>query len=231
MSLDPPFVAEFANAGFLRPFSKQDEPTFTNGVLKGPLETVYWNDQLVAAPFWANTQLLWFRKSAAKAAGVDPTAPDFTWDQMIKAAEGQHKVIGVQANRYEGYMVWINALVVSAGGQIIGNVEAGKNATPEIDSPAGDAAAEIVGGLARSSAAPPAMSTATELAIASVKFSSRAGWVGPHGSGRDGHGQCLDSGRASGCPHARTLMGWHARSGRNSPHPRSGGRSEGPAPS
>jgi hypothetical protein len=36
---------------------------------------------------------------------------------------------------------------------------------------------------------------------------------------------------ASGCPHARTLMGWHARSGRNSPHPRSGGRSEGPAPS
>jgi multiple sugar transport system substrate-binding protein len=162
MSLDPPFVAEFANAGFLRPFSKQDETTFTDGVLKGPLETVYWNDQLVAAPFWANTQLLWFRKSAAKAAGVDPTAAGFTWDQMIKAAEGQHKVIAVQANRYEGYMVWINALVVSAGGEIIGNVEAGKNATPEINSPAGDAAAEIVGGLARSSAAPPAMSTAGE---------------------------------------------------------------------
>ena len=55
MSLDPPFVAEFANAGFLRPFAKEDETTFTNGVLKGPLETVYWNDQLVAAPFWANT--------------------------------------------------------------------------------------------------------------------------------------------------------------------------------
>ena len=80
---------------------------------------------------------------------------------MIKAAESQQKVIGVQANRYEGYMVWINALVVSAGGEIIGNVEAGKNATPEINSQAGDAAAEIVGGLARSSAAPPAMSTAT----------------------------------------------------------------------
>jgi len=168
MSLDPPFVAEFANAGFLRPFSKEDEATFTDGVLKGPLETTYWNDQLVAAPFWANTQLLWFRKSAAKAAGVDPTAPGFTWDQMIKAAEGQHKVIGVQANRYEGYMVWINALVVSAGGEIIGNVEAGKNATTEINSPAGDAAAEIVGGLARSPAAPPAMSTAGEEEARSV---------------------------------------------------------------
>ena len=168
MSLDPPFVAEFANAGFLRPFSKEDEATFTDGVLKGPLETTYWNDQLVAAPFWANTQLLWFRKSAAKAAGVDPTAPGFTWDQMIKAAEGQHKVIAVQANRYEGYMVWINALVVSAGGEIIGNVEAGKDATPEINSPAGDAAAEIVGGLARSPAAPPAMSTAGEEEARSV---------------------------------------------------------------
>jgi trehalose/maltose transport system substrate-binding protein len=168
MSLDPPFVAEFANAGFLRPFSKQDEATFTDGVLKGPLETTYWNDQLVTAPFWANTQLLWFRKSAAKAAGVDPTAPGFTWDQMIKAAESQQKVIGVQANRYEGYMVWINALVVSAGGEIIGNVEAGKDATPEINSPAGDAAAEIVGGLARSPAAPPAMSNATEEEARSV---------------------------------------------------------------
>src|SRR5262249_19271106 len=81
---------------------------------------------------------------------------------MIKAAESQRKVIGVQANRYEGYMVWINALVVSAGGQIITNVEAGKNATPAIASPAGDAAARIVGDLARSPAAPPAMSTATE---------------------------------------------------------------------
>jgi multiple sugar transport system substrate-binding protein len=162
MSLDPPFVAEFANAGFLRPFSKEDEATFTDGVLDAPLETVYWNDQLVAAPFWANTQLLWYRKAAAEAAGVDPTAPGFTWDQMIKAAESQQKVVGVQANRYEGYMVWINALVVSAGGEIIGNVEAGKDATPEINSPAGDAAAEIVGGLARSPAAPPAMSNATE---------------------------------------------------------------------
>jgi multiple sugar transport system substrate-binding protein len=162
MSLDPPFVAEFANAGFLRPFSSQDASALTKGVLKGPLETASWDNQLVAAPFWANTQLLWFRKAAVQAAGVDPASPDFTWDQMIKAAESQHKVIGVQANRYEGYMVWINALVVSAGGEIITDVQAGKNAKPAINSPAGDAAAKIVGGLARSSAAPPAMSTAGE---------------------------------------------------------------------
>jgi len=144
MSLDPPFIAEFANAGFLRPFAKADEATFTDGVLAAPLKTASWNGQLVAAPFWANTQLLWYRKSVAQAAGVDPTSSDFTWNEMIKAADSQHKVIGVQANRYEGYMVWINALVVSAGGQILGDAAAGKDATPEIDSPAGAAAATIV---------------------------------------------------------------------------------------
>jgi multiple sugar transport system substrate-binding protein len=174
MSLDPPFVAEFANAGFLRPFAQTDETTFTGGVLAGPLKTAYWKDQLVAAPFWANTQLLWFRKSVVQAAGVDPAAPDFTWEQMTKAAESQHKVIGVQANRYEGYMVWINALVVSAGGQIIGNVEAGKDAKPEIDSPAGDEAARIIGDLARSPAAPPAMSNAGEEEARSV-FQGQSG--------------------------------------------------------
>jgi multiple sugar transport system substrate-binding protein len=162
MSLDPPFVAEFANAGFLHTFDAADQATFTEGVLQGPLKTAYWKDKLVAAPFWANTQLLWYRKSVAQAAGVDPTEPGFTWDTMLKAAESQKKVIAVEANRYEGYMVWINALVVSAGGQIITNVEAGKNATPEIKSPSGDEAARIVGDLARSSAAPPAMSTMTE---------------------------------------------------------------------
>lgn len=162
MSLDPPFVAEFANAGFLREFAQQDQAALTEGVLAAPLKTAYWDGKMVAAPFWANTQLLWFRKSAVNAAGIDPASASFTWDAMTQAAIGQNKVVGVQANRYEGYMVWINALVASAGGEIITNVAAGKNATPAINSPAGNAAAEVIGSLARSPAAPPAMSTATE---------------------------------------------------------------------
>ena len=75
MSLDPPFVAEFANAGFLRAFDKADEThAHRRASSTAPLKTAYWNDQLVAAPFWANTQLLWYRKSVAQAAGVDPDA-------------------------------------------------------------------------------------------------------------------------------------------------------------
>ena len=163
MSLDPPFVAEFANAGYLLPITNADDVAeFTDGVLDAPLETAYWDDKLVAPPFWANTQLLWYRKSVAQAAGVDPTAPDFTWDEMITAAEDQGKRIGVQGRRYEGYMVWINALVVSGGGQIVENVDQGANATPSMAGPAGDAAADIVGNLARSSAAPADLATAGE---------------------------------------------------------------------
>ena len=163
MSLDPPFVAEFANAGYLEPITdEQDVADLTEGVLEGPLETASWDGQLVATPFWANTQLLWFRKSVAAAAGVDPTAEDFTWAQMIDAAESQQKRIGVQARRYEGYMVWINSLVSSGGGEIVTDTEAGVDAVPSMASPAGDAAADVVGRLARSSAAPGDMATAGE---------------------------------------------------------------------
>ena len=49
MSLDPPFVAEFANAGYLLPITDDaDVAQLTADVLDGPLETAYWEDQLVA---------------------------------------------------------------------------------------------------------------------------------------------------------------------------------------
>lgn len=163
MSLDPPFVAEFANAGYLMAITDpEDVSTLTEGVLEGPLETAYWEDELVATPFWANTQLLWYRQSVADAAGVDPTAEDFTWDEMIDVAEEQGTRIGVQGRRYEGYMVWINALIASAGGTIIEDADAGADAVPSMAGEAGNAAAEVVRRLARSSAAAADLTTAGE---------------------------------------------------------------------
>ncbi len=94
MSLDPVFVAEFASAGFLRPFTKDEEATFTDDVLDGPVETATWEDELVAAPFWANTQLLWYRKSVAEKAGSTPRRADVTWDQLIDAAEETDTTVG-----------------------------------------------------------------------------------------------------------------------------------------
>jgi trehalose/maltose transport system substrate-binding protein len=161
MSLDVVFVPEFAEAGFLRSFTDDQARDLTRDVLDGPVETAMWNDELVAAPFWANTQLLWYRESAAERARVDPADGPLTWDQVIDAAEQSNTTVAVTGARYEGYMVWINALVVSAGGQVLRNPDAGKEAMPELDSDAGRAAAGIIRRLA-TTAADPAMSTAIE---------------------------------------------------------------------
>ncbi|WP_238994730.1 extracellular solute-binding protein [Mycolicibacterium chubuense] len=162
VSLDVVFTAEFANAGFLRPYTGEEAQRLTAGMLPAPVKTGKWEDKLYGAPYKSNAQLLWYRKSLAAAAGIDPTSPTFTWDEMLKAAVGQKKKIAVQAQRYEGYMVWINALVLSAGGEILKDVQAGRNATPSLATPPGEKAAEIVGNLGRSSAAPTDLSNASE---------------------------------------------------------------------
>ncbi len=162
MSLDVIFTAEFANAGFLLPYSEADAAELTQGMLDAPVETGTWKDTLYAVPFKTNTQLLWYRKSLAKQAGVDPTSEKFTWDDMQKAADKEGKKITEQGARYEGFMVWVNALVLSGGGQILDDPEAGRDAVPVMDSDAGRKAAEIVSTLANSQAAPTDLSVAQE---------------------------------------------------------------------
>jgi multiple sugar transport system substrate-binding protein len=162
MSLDVVYTAEFANAGFLRPFTGDEANAIGEGRLEAPMTTAMWDDQLYGAPFKTNAQLRWYRKSLAEAAGVDPQSADFTWDDMITAAESQGKTIAEQGNRYEGYMVWVNAVVQSAGGDLLTDVDKGKEARPGSDTEAGRKAAEVIGRLGRSSAAPPDLSTAIE---------------------------------------------------------------------
>ena len=161
MSLDPVFVPEFAEAGFLRSFSADEAEALTEDVLDGAVTTSTWNDELVAAPFWANTQLLWYRKSVAEKAGLDPAREPVTWDQIIDAAEQTDTTVDVTGARYEGYMVWINSLVASAGGEVIEDPTAGKDAKPTLDTDAGRAAAEIIRRVGRDVAAP-GLSTAIE---------------------------------------------------------------------
>ncbi|MBU1802562.1 extracellular solute-binding protein [Nocardioides sp.] len=152
MSLDPVFVPEFANAGWLLPFEGEAADAVTDGILAGPLDTVMWEDQVFAAPQWANTQVVWFRKSLAEAA--DLTMDDtVTWDQIIEAAADNDGTVGIQANRYEAYVVLINAMILGAGGDIVSDTEAGKEAQVDIDSEAGRKAAAIIQKLADSDAA------------------------------------------------------------------------------
>ncbi|WP_232677469.1 extracellular solute-binding protein [Nocardioides sp. R-C-SC26] len=161
MSLDPVFVPEFASAGWLQEFPEDAARAVTEGVLDGPLDTVTWEDKVYAAPQWANTQVLWYRKSLAEAAGLS-MSDQVTWGEVIDAAAKAGGTVGVQANKYEAYMVWINAMVLGAGGDIVSDTEAGKDAQVDIDSDAGRAAAGIIEQLAESSAAQPDLSVSNE---------------------------------------------------------------------
>jgi len=159
MNLDPVFVPEFANAGWL---AEMPEDTVTEDTLAGIAETVRWDDKIYAAPMWANTQLLWYRKSLAEETGLDMSKP-VTWDQIIDAASSvPGATVGVQGNKYEAYVVWINALIQGAGGEIVSNTDAGIDATVEIDSEAGRKAAAIIEKLASSPAAQSDLSVSNE---------------------------------------------------------------------
>ena len=164
MSLDPVFVPEFANAKWLAPFKGAlAGKVLDDDVLKGAADTVKWDNKVVAAPQWANTQVVWYRKSLAKAAGLDMTMP-VTWDQVIDAAAKNNGTVGVQANKYEAYVVWINSLIQGAGGNILDptTVQSGRDAKVTINSKAGEAAAAVIKKLADSKATQPDFSTSNE---------------------------------------------------------------------
>src|SRR3954463_440742 len=177
MSLDVVFAPELAQAGFLAPVPADVATEVSDGVVPGSLASAKWNGKLVAVPFWANTQLLWYRKSVAEAAGLDMTKP-VTWDQLIKAAQDQHKILSAQGRRAESLTVWLNALIESAGGHIIA-----KNSTdPDkirlgFDTAAGKRAGQVMHDVATSGVAGPAFSTSSEDTSATQFESKDAGFM------------------------------------------------------
>lgn len=176
MSLDPVFTAEFAEAGFLEPLPGDLAGPLGQETLKGAVQGATWDDRIVAAPLWANTQVLWFRKSLAEKAGLDMTKP-VTWKQIIDAASANDATVGVQANKYEGYVVWINALVEGAGGSIVTDTQAGPDATVDIGGEAGVRAAEVIAALAASPAAEPDLSVSNEGTVLGPLGSERGGFM------------------------------------------------------
>jgi multiple sugar transport system substrate-binding protein len=148
VGMDVNWTAEFAEAEWILPWEGERESTASEGRLEGPLLTAQYQDKLWAIPLTSNTQLLWYRKDR-----VDKV-PE-TWDEMIDMAKESGRSIEVQAARYEGYTVWINTLVASAGGEIVD--ENGEVAVDETTR----RAAEIIKRVA-TEAAPPGMSNNRE---------------------------------------------------------------------
>ncbi|WP_219509372.1 extracellular solute-binding protein [Nonomuraea ceibae] len=160
ITMDVVWTAEFAEAGWILPLPDATARTVTDGTLDGALKSATWKGELYAAPLLSGSQLLWYRKSRAAQAGIDPAKGELTWEQLLAAAgrlpEGERGV-ATPGNRYEGYTVFVNALVASAGGQVVD-----AEGRPGLDGDAGRAAATVIGSLATGPAALKGLSTLDE---------------------------------------------------------------------
>lgn len=177
MSVDPAYVSEFAAAGYFAPVPQNMVKEFTADRVQSSIEASTYNGKLMSVPFWSNTQLLWYKKSIAQKAGLDMSKP-VTWDQLIAAAQKTKMQIGVQAALYEGYSVWINALVAGAGGEIVKN----PNATYDkirlgLDSSAGSDAARIIAKVASTGVGGPAMGSSEETQSLNLFISPQGGFL------------------------------------------------------
>ncbi|MDQ3742516.1 MAG: extracellular solute-binding protein [Actinomycetota bacterium] len=150
MGLDIIWTGEFANAGWLDPVPEDVVGPASSMVFQSVLETAKFEDRMYAVPIWSNTQLLWYRKDKVQ-------EPPATWDEMIDIAEREGMKINVQANRYEGLVVWANAMLQSAGTEFVsGPTEVALEEEPT------KRALEVMGRLASSKAAPTGIDTSTE---------------------------------------------------------------------
>jgi trehalose/maltose transport system substrate-binding protein len=155
LGLDVVWEPEFSEAGWIENWTGQRRQQVEQNAVKAALDTATWRGNLVAAPFNSNTQLLWYRKDLV------PTPPA-TWDDMIRQAEnlarrGKPHHIEIQGAAYEGYTVWINAMILSAGGQILSD-----DGRRVVLGPQASRAVSLIGRLARSPAADPSLSVQME---------------------------------------------------------------------
>ena len=152
INMDTIWTPEFAEAGWLKQLTGSDEQSVIADVLPGPLASVRWKGKVYAVPLNTNAQLLWYRKDLV------PTPPK-TWAEMIAMAKNLpagEGLIQEQGAKYEGYVVWFNNLVASAGGTIVD-----PNGKPTLDQTAVQAA-QIMKDVATSGRADPALSTNQE---------------------------------------------------------------------
>ena len=154
MGMDVIWTGEFANAGWVEQWTGADEKAATKGVFPSVAETARFEDKLWAAPIWSNTQLLWYRKDRVP-------KPPKTWEEMLKQAAdiGPNGTVQVQANRYEGLVVWFNSMVESAGTSI---VQPDNAEEVDLTSPETDKALGLMVQLANSESADSSQSTSTE---------------------------------------------------------------------
>lgn len=153
IAMDVIWTAEFGEAGWVKPWPRDQAAQISQGVIPSVLQTGQYRGRMYGAPLDATSQLLWYRKDLV------PTPPQ-TWAEMIRDAESlpaNQGAIQVQAAKYEGFTVWFNSLLASAGGSILDNQ--GKVALPSGPT---EAALQVMKDVATAKGADPSISVNQE---------------------------------------------------------------------
>ena len=86
-----------------------------------------------------------------------------TWEELIDAAKENDKLLGVQGAKEESLAVWINAMMASAGGEIItSNADRSDEIELGLDSEEAKRAAEIISTIGKEGLGGPGLPTADE---------------------------------------------------------------------
>ena len=165
VTVDHTLLSDFVEAGYLASLSAPVRDELRDTMLNGPLAANTVDGQLAAFPLFSSVQLLWYRKSVARKAGLEPGRLA-TWAQIIAAAQSARTTVQVNAGRDGGYLTWVSALIEGAGGSLL-----------RPGSQAGRAAAAVIRGLATSKAADPRLDTATSQQVSGRFFKGDASFL------------------------------------------------------
>jgi multiple sugar transport system substrate-binding protein len=151
LGMDVIWTGEFAEAKWIKPFAPATRAQISKDIFAAPLETASYRGKLYGAPFNTNVQILFYRRDLVP-------RPPTTWGEMIAAASRlpKSRYVEVQGAQYEGYTVWFNTMVNSAGGTILAGLEKAALGEPAVR------ALSVMKQLATSAAADPSLSNAME---------------------------------------------------------------------
>jgi multiple sugar transport system substrate-binding protein len=182
LNMDTIWTAEFAAAGWLKPITGAARQEALQGVLPIAAQSAEYKGTLYAIPLNTNAQLLWYRKDLLAQIHQPPPT---TWAQMIADAQklpASEGLIEEQGAQYEGYTVWFNSVLASAGGEVVSAQD-----KPVLGKPA-VVAATILKDVATSGRADPSLSANQEnqgdLAFQAGKAAFMLNWPYVYAAGR-----------------------------------------------
>ncbi len=92
MGLDVVYIAEFASAGWLMDLSDELDSSITGTMLEGPVDGATYDGKLVAAPWFTNSSVMFYRQDVLDQLGAEVPTTYEGWMELADKAVGVNGV-------------------------------------------------------------------------------------------------------------------------------------------